>query len=76
MSLSTYDFDFCDYVTKISFFLVNFNLQHYLLLICFSKFLTISSLLSVNLYNLPFLTSGLIHSTSSCAFNSARTFEI
>lgn len=28
-------------------------------------FLTISSPLSVNLYNLPFLASGLMHSTSS-----------
>ena len=39
-------------------------------------FLLTSSHLSVRLNNLPFLTSGLIHSTSSCAFNSARIFEI
>ncbi len=36
----------------------------------------ISSPLSVNLYNLPFLASGFIHSTRLCAFNSAKTFEM
>ena len=39
-------------------------------------FSTTSAPKSVNRYNLPFLTSGLIHSTSSCSFNSLRTFEI
>nr|WP_298518858.1 restriction endonuclease subunit S [uncultured Methanobrevibacter sp.] len=41
-----------------------------------SIFSTTSAPLSVNLYSLPFLTSGLIHSTSSCAFSSDNTFEI
>jgi len=44
--------------------------------IYYSIFFTNSSPLSVNLYNLPFLASGLMHSTSACAFNSDRTFEI
>ena len=41
----------------------------------YSIFSIITSPLSVNLYNLPFLTSGLMHSISSCAFNSDNTFE-
>lgn len=39
-------------------------------------FLAISSHLGVSLYSLPFLASSLIHSTSSCDFNSDKTFEI